>query len=478
MAGAEQGSGTQPTPQGSGTQPTPQGSGTQPTPQEFESCIPTVLGYPGAGNEPGIEVGNVLCTGRLIAAARRGEQYRTATFPTTVHPDDCGFYEENLGGIGIISMHTHQVAHDCMKYGSSVNPYAPVRAVQVPKECLESWRTANKRKYEEDHLLAVPSKKMCIATLSKTHFVFAHKLVAEGNRTLFNEGKEPIRLHEDDIQGRAIQDKGFQCILYNEKLWHDKPALLAIMCVDGVHSLAKLPPMASGSQPTDVTGTPPTDGPAGDFDIEAKENFEDDKVQLEIKKDRLTSLSPNEEPPAVQPLTTTVPAVLLKDGTPIPQSTFDSEFVRLLREANHLAISRSQPTSTKYQKRKIRDAIRSKYGKRCYKCGKIIVIEYGGHPLTRRLDHDECPIQGDTETGVFHSVCWEIYKKDKTNKYKREAYHYFRACYNANVARRQPATDQQNQPTETSGSQPTDLDLTEHDAAMNAAHRQPALYAD
>ena len=85
--------------------------------------------------------------------------------------------------------------------------------------------------------------------------MFSHKLFLEGNRTLFNEGKDALRLQVNDEEGHKIQEIGFQCILYNEQLWEDKAALLAIMNGDRLN--CELSAYYRVQQPEDDQHQPP-----------------------------------------------------------------------------------------------------------------------------------------------------------------------------------------------------------------------------
>ena len=68
--------------------------------------------------------------------------------------------------------------------------------------------------------------------MSKAHFTHACKLFHDGNRTLFNEGKVQLALAEENKEGKKIVDEGVLCCVYNEQLWDDAEALMAIMDVD------------------------------------------------------------------------------------------------------------------------------------------------------------------------------------------------------------------------------------------------------
>ena len=73
---------------------------------------------------------------------------------------------------------------------------------------------------------------MRFALLSKTHFTHANKLVRDGNRTVFNEGKVPLIYDENNKEGARILEDGVLCCVYREELWEDAEAMLALMNAD------------------------------------------------------------------------------------------------------------------------------------------------------------------------------------------------------------------------------------------------------
>ena len=80
------------------------------------------------------------------------------------------------------------------------------------------------------------------ASLNCTHFVTAHKLFAEGDWRYKNrpDGKT-LKLLAGDPEGELIQKTGVNCLVYDEGLWYDEPALQALMREDNCNSAMALP---------------------------------------------------------------------------------------------------------------------------------------------------------------------------------------------------------------------------------------------
>jgi hypothetical protein len=110
--------------------------------------------------------------------------------------------------------------------------YKQVDVVRVPKEAMDGWVEYNKEKCEADALMPKFSCGMRFAVLTKTHFCNANKLIMDGNRTLFNEGKIPIVVDTVTTEGAKIIEEGVLCSVYSEELWKDEEALLALMNAD------------------------------------------------------------------------------------------------------------------------------------------------------------------------------------------------------------------------------------------------------
>ena len=99
----------------------------------------------------------------------------------------------NRGGQGILPIHVHNVARDTCTNGRGNRRYGQVKLVEVPENVRTSWLSANliadtTRNPRVANFLAmsdtgwVYATLSCthLATLSRTHFAIAHKLIFEG----------------------------------------------------------------------------------------------------------------------------------------------------------------------------------------------------------------------------------------------------------------------------------------------------------
>ena len=144
---------------------------------------------------------------------------------------ELGFFAGNRGNLGISGFHVHEVTWSC-KAGVKHVRYKQVDAVRVPQKALVAWRNMNKERCASDALLPKYSPEMHLACLTKTHFTHGNKLFADGNRTLFNEGRIPIVFNEVTGESAKILTDGVVCSIYREELWDDPAAMDALMQVD------------------------------------------------------------------------------------------------------------------------------------------------------------------------------------------------------------------------------------------------------
>ena len=73
---------------------------------------------------------------------------------------------------------------------------------------------------------------MNLCCLTKTHFTHSVKLISEGNRSQFNQGKLPAVLKHGDTEGQMIQEYGVEAIVYSAENWNDPYALQWIIDED------------------------------------------------------------------------------------------------------------------------------------------------------------------------------------------------------------------------------------------------------
>ena len=146
---------------------------------------------------------------------------------------ELGFHPNNRGQLGISSTHVHEVAWSCFG-GIKLYRYKQVDVVRVPESALKEFRDANEKKCTADALMPKFSPTMKLAIATKTHFVHANKLRADGSRTLMNDNKTPIvgKTNDEGSEERKILEEGVLCSVYSAKLWDDPAALDALMAAD------------------------------------------------------------------------------------------------------------------------------------------------------------------------------------------------------------------------------------------------------
>ena len=129
----------------------------------------------------------------LPAEADRAEKYLATNLPGRVPLSQISWHPANRGGQGILPLHVHNVARDTCTNGRGNRRYGQVKLVEVPENVRTSWLSANliaetTRNPRVANFLAmshtgwVYATLSCthLATLSRTHFAIAHKLIFEG----------------------------------------------------------------------------------------------------------------------------------------------------------------------------------------------------------------------------------------------------------------------------------------------------------
>ena len=123
--------------------------------------------------------------------------------------------------------------------GTSKRRYGSVRLVEVPEAAKAEWLAAIRTKGAMNPLLAqqpaISHTGPLYATLTCTHFVEAHKIIAEGHRHYRDQPEQlKLDLNHDDQEGSIIQQQGVNAIVYSEGLWNDIAAITAIMREDNL----------------------------------------------------------------------------------------------------------------------------------------------------------------------------------------------------------------------------------------------------
>ena len=140
-----------------------------------------------------------------------------------------GFWPGNRGGLGCSAYHIHEVAHDCLANKTRLERYGHVDLLEIPKELLDEFREHNRQFCESDPLMPRFSAKMVYVCGGRTHFVHAHKLAKDGNRTLFNKA-EGLRIvwKTSDVEGAEIREQGPLCAIYESSIFEDPDAVSAL----------------------------------------------------------------------------------------------------------------------------------------------------------------------------------------------------------------------------------------------------------
>ena len=109
--------------------------------------------------------------------------------------------------------------------------------------------------------------------------------------------------------------------------------------------------------------------------------------------------------------------VRLWSGSLMPLSTYESEVGRIREQS----IRKDPWISDSWRDRKCKRSVINEYGRRCYDCKDLIVIDYNVEPILRPLNKDDAASNG-SESAWFHKDCWSLYKQFKANKRRRSSY--------------------------------------------------------
>ena len=167
--------------------------------------------------------------------ADRAQSYRIPGEPR-VPLAKLGFNPANRGGAGVLAWHCHEVGWDIASRKVKLSRYQHVAVVKVPPVKLEAIRQKNIKKASEEALLPPASRDITHVTLTKTHFVHACKLAAQGGRTVFNEGKAEIKFQAGDMEGQIIAAEGPVCVSYSPEILDDVEAMNAFMAEDNLNA--------------------------------------------------------------------------------------------------------------------------------------------------------------------------------------------------------------------------------------------------
>ena len=153
------------------------------------------------------------------------------------------FWPGNRSGMGILPNHVHEVAHDIIQNGTKLDRYDSVKVVKVPQGMLAEINATTKRFCEKDPLMPTHDSNIEYIAIAKTTFTYAHKIIANGNRTLFNITKGIVvkMAHRpDDQEGRTILQHGVMASVYAVTLFKDITAMRSVASQDNMNTLTTL----------------------------------------------------------------------------------------------------------------------------------------------------------------------------------------------------------------------------------------------
>ena len=155
--------------------------------------------------------------------AKNVEEYRIAGL-VRVPLDKIGFWPGNRDSTGINGRLLMQIAEDIVTNGTSLRRYYCVDLVEIPAAKLDLFLRFNKTLCDRATCAPLFNPDMEYVLLTKTHFTFAHMLIRDGGRTLYNfPAMQEIKLLPGDREGRRIQEQGIQASIFDSELfWHDE----------------------------------------------------------------------------------------------------------------------------------------------------------------------------------------------------------------------------------------------------------------
>ena len=175
----------------------------------------------------------------MVFDADRAEKHIHPNQPGRVKLGQISWHDCSCSALRL-QLHAQDIAFDVVTHGTSKRRYQHVKLVEMPENRVKDWLALNKMKPEMNPTLAdfeaMSHTGPYYASLGRTGFVEAHKLIKDGKRMFRdNPSGVPFVLKEDDEEGRLIQELGVLAVVYTAELWNDMPALLALMREDSVY---------------------------------------------------------------------------------------------------------------------------------------------------------------------------------------------------------------------------------------------------
>ena len=164
-----------------------------------------------------------LATIREQELAGKVEEYRNPG-RVRVPLDKIGFWPGNRDSTGINGQRVMEIAEDIVTNGTSLQRYDCVDLVEIPAGKLDLFLRFNKTQCDRGNCTPLFNPDMEYVLLTKTHFTFAHMLIRDGGRTLYNfPAMREIKLLPSDREGRRIQEQGIQASIFDSELfWHEE----------------------------------------------------------------------------------------------------------------------------------------------------------------------------------------------------------------------------------------------------------------
>ena len=132
----------------------------------------------------------------------------------------------------------HEIAHDIVLRGAKLERYGSVDIVKIPADKLDEIRALNKLMCDKSDYMPLFNPDMKYVLITKTHFTFAHMLIRDGGRTLYDyrmgSAMVDIKLLPSDSEGRSIQEHGVLLSIYGEELFEEPEAMWSFASQDNL----------------------------------------------------------------------------------------------------------------------------------------------------------------------------------------------------------------------------------------------------
>ena len=152
--------------------------------------------------------------------------------------DKIGFWPGNRDSTGINGRRVMEIAEDIVTNGTSLQRYDSVDLVEIPAGKLDLFFRFNKTQCDRGSCTPLFNPDMEYVLLTKTHFTFAHMLIRDGGRTLYNftmgARTRDIKLLLGDREGQRIQELGVLASIIDSELFWDDAAMWSYATQDNL----------------------------------------------------------------------------------------------------------------------------------------------------------------------------------------------------------------------------------------------------